>query len=95
VADCRREAGQGCWPLSGARGRVVPTCAGRVRRGPSPWRAAGRRKATGLPGAAEDWFWGRCERGGFGKALMRGLPAEGTWRKFTRSWRRGSLSSAI
>jgi len=60
------------------------------------WRAAGRRKASGLPGAAEvGLIWGRREGGSFAKALMRGVPAEGTWRKLTRSRRRGSLSSAI
>jgi hypothetical protein len=44
------------------------------------WWEAGRRKASSLPGAAEDWFWGRCDGGSFATALMRGVPAEGIWR---------------
>ena len=39
--------------LVGARGRAVRTSGGRVRRGPSPWWVAGRREASGLPGAPE------------------------------------------
>jgi hypothetical protein len=55
-----------------------------VRRGPSPGGWRGRRKASGLPGAAEvGLIWGRGEGGSFDKALMRGLPAEGIWRKLT------------
>ena len=53
-------------------------------------------KAIGLPGAAEvRLIWGRREGGSFNKALMCGLPADGTWRKLTRSRRWGGLSSAI
>jgi len=60
------------------------------------WWLVGRLKASGLPGAAKvGLIWGSREGGSFDKAVMRGLPAEGTWRKLTRSRRRGSLSSAI
>ena len=34
-------------------------------------------------------IWGRCEGGSFAKALMRGLPADGTLRKLSLSQRRG------
>ena len=44
------------------------------------WWEAGGRKVSGLPGATEDWFWGRCDGGSFATALMRGVPAEGTCR---------------
>ena len=83
----------------GPRGGAGPRCADLCRPGKTgavAWRVAGRRKASGLPGAAEvGLILGRREGGSFAKALMRGLPADGTWRKLARSGREGSLFSAI
>ena len=82
-------------PGRGAGPRCSDLCRPR-ETGAVAWRAAGRRKASGLPGAAEvGLIWGRREGGSFDKALMRGVPAEGPWRKLTRLRRRGSLSSTI
>ena len=80
----RRRGACQCWGLQPGAG---PRCADLCRPGETwavAWRAAGRRKASGLPGAAEvGLILGRREGGSFAKALMRGLPAEGIWRKLT------------
>jgi hypothetical protein len=84
------EAGNGEWKM-GARGRDGLTSARRVRRGPSPGWVAGQALGRWLARLAEvRLMLGRGECGSFGKALMRGQPAEGTFRKLSLSPRRGT-----